>query len=137
MTLSIETETISQEQRFEAEALRVYELKLAAEEAEARFEEADKAFRRELEDAGLLNEDTKGFGPIHTSIYPTRRFDATTAHTVIEDLVKRHRITREEANSAYKTVLDPKLVQAVVSPADYDKMQKTSGTTVKYSLSSY
>jgi hypothetical protein len=133
MTLTVETQTTTE--RLEAQALRVLQLKMASDEAKARFEEADREFRRDLEDAGLLNEDTKGFGPVHTTIFPTRRFDAKLAESVVEDLVKRHRITREEANSAYKTVLDAKALQSVVSPADYDKMQKVSGTTVKYSLS--
>ena len=127
----------SKEEHLEAMAKKVYEAKLPADKAAAAFKEIDTEFRRELEDAGLLNSDTKGFGPIHTTIFETRRFDETLAQRVLDEAVKARRITRKEIDACYVQKLDSKKLQEVISPALYDKMQKVSGMTVKYSLSEH
>ena len=136
MTITLDTapRTQTTEDRLEAMAKKVYEAKLAAERAEAAFKEIDKEFRRELEASGLLNADTKGFGPIHTTIFETRRFNEELAARVLDEAVKARRVTRKEIDACYVQKLDSKKLQEVISPALYDKMQKVSGWTVKYGL---
>lgn len=135
-TLTLVADNSTAQDRLEAEAQRVYELKLAAERAKEAYEEADREFRADLEDAGLLNEHTKGFGIIRTTIYETRRFNEALAQKVLDQAVKERRVKRSEIDSCYVQKLDPKKLQNVVSPALYDQMQKTSGMTVRYALAS-
>ena len=113
----------------EAELEALAEAALAAQQAEKAATLAAKsatdAFRKALEAAGKLNADNKAVGIVRTVIYPTKRFDETTARAVM---------TKKLAKECEKTVLDTAKVKANVSPADYERMQITTGFTLKLSL---
>lgn len=106
-----------------AEKALVASQKLAA--AELASKSASDAFKKALEKAGKLTEDTKAVGPVRTVIYPTRRFDETTARGLMSKKLQKE---------CEKTVLDTKLVQAKVSPETYQSFQKVSGYTMKLSI---
>lgn len=98
---------------------------MKAKEATEAADKATAAFKEALEAAGKLDEDTRAVGIVHTTIYPTRRFDETLARSLM---------TQKLQKECSKTVLDTKLVQAKVSPEQYKAMQKTSGWTLKISV---
>lgn len=105
------------------------ELALAAQkrekDAKTEAESATAAFRDALEKAGKLDADTKAVGIVRTVIYPTRRFSETLA---------RGLMTKKLQKECEKTVLDTAAVKKNVSPADYERMQETTGFTLKLSL---
>jgi len=86
---------------------------------------ATAAFREALEAAGKLNADNKAVGIVRTVIYPTRRFNEELARGIM---------TKKLAKECEKTVLDTAAVKKNVSPADYERMQETTGYTLKLSL---
>lgn len=86
---------------------------------------ATAAFRDALEAAGKLNADNKAVGIVRTVIYPTRRFNETLARGIM---------TKKLQKECEKTVLDTAAVKKNVSPADYERMQETTGFTLKLSL---
>jgi len=88
---------------------------------------ATEAFRKALEAAGRLHADNKEVGIVRTVIYPTRRFSETLA---------RGLMTKKLQKECEKTVLDTAAVKKNVSPADYERMQETTGFTLKLSLDS-
>lgn len=96
-----------------------------ANDAAAEAKSATDAFKNALEAAGKLDADTKAVGIVRTVIYPTRRFDETLARSLM---------TAKLQKECSQVVLDTKLVQAKVSPEQYEAMQKTSGYTLKLSI---
>ncbi|WP_346924635.1 hypothetical protein [uncultured Arthrobacter sp.] len=94
-------------------------------DAELEAKSATAAFREALDAAGKLNADNKAVGIVRTVIYPTKRFDEETARGIL---------TKKLAKECEKTVLDTALVKKNVSPADYERMQVTTGMTLKLSL---
>lgn len=101
------------------------ELQQAAKEAEETAKKATDAFRQALEAAGKLDADTKAVGIVHTTIYPTRRFSEDLARSIM---------TKKLQKECEKTVLDSAAVKRNVSPAEYERMQSTTGWTMKLSV---
>ena len=69
--------------------------------------------------------DYYGGDIVRTTIYPTRRFNETLARSIM---------TKKLQKECEKTVLDTAAVKKNVSPADYERMQETTGMTLKLSL---
>jgi hypothetical protein len=96
-----------------------------SKDAALEYKSAEDAFRKALDAAGKLNADNKAVGIVRTVIYPTKRFDEETARGIM---------TKKLQKECEKTVLDTAKVKANVSPADYERMQVTTGMTLKISL---
>lgn len=113
----------------ESDLERLAELALTADirakDAAAEAKSATDAFRKALEAANMLDSDTKAVGVVRTVIYPTKRFDETLARSLM---------TQKLQKECSKVVLDTKLVQAKVSPEQYEQFQKVSGWTMKLSV---
>lgn len=130
-TLTLNTRPAAEIEEFdtddilEALAETALELQQAAKEAEETAKKATDAFRKALEAAGKLDADTKAVGIVHTTIYPTRRFSEDLARSIM---------TKKLQKDCEKTVLDSAAVKRNVSPADYERMQSTTGWTMKLSV---
>jgi hypothetical protein len=96
-----------------------------AKEAEEEAKAATDAFRSALEEVGKLDADTKAVGIVRTTIYPTKRFNETLARSLM---------TKKLQKECEKTVLDSAAVKRHVSPVDYERMQVTTGWTLKLSV---
>ncbi len=86
---------------------------------------ATEAFRKALDEAGKLKKDNRNVGIVLTTIYPSRRFSESLARGIM---------TKKLQKECEKTVLDTAAVKKNVSPADYERMQETTGMTMKLSL---
>lgn len=113
----------------DAELERLAELALTADiwakDAAAAAKSAADAFKKALEEANMLDSDTKAVGIVRTTIFPTKRFDETLARSLMSQKLQKE---------CSKIVLDSKLVQAKVSPEQYEQFQKVSGMTLKLSI---
>lgn len=113
----------------QSELERLAELALTADirakDAAAEAKSATEAFKKALEAANMLDGDTKAVGVVRTVIYPTKRFDETLARSLMSQKLQKE---------CSKTVLDTKLVQAKVSPEQYEAFQAVSGWTMKLSV---
>lgn len=129
VTSPAETEAWTEDSLLEAKLELLAEVALEAQkrekDAKTEAESATRAFREALEAAGKLDADTKAVGVVRTTIYPTRRFSETLA---------RGLMTKKLQKECEKTVLDSAAVKKNVSPADYERMQETTGFTLKLSL---
>lgn len=103
-----------------AEKALVSSQKLKAAELQAKSD--SDALKKALEKAGKLSEDTKAIGPVRTTIFPTRRFNA--------DLF-RAGATQKLIKECSVVAIDSNLVKAKVSPEQYASYQNVSGWTLK------
>ena len=103
-----------------AEKALVASQKLKA--AELASKSASDALKKALEKAGRLNADTKQVGPVRTTIFPTKRFN---------EALFRAGATKKLQKECEKVTIDSKLVQAKVSPEQYEAFQAVSGYTLK------
>lgn len=90
--------------------------------AELASKSAAEELKTALEAAGRLTEDTKAIGPVRTTIFPTKRFNA--------DLF-RAGATQKLIKECSVVAIDSNLVKAKVSPEQYASYQKVSGWTLK------
>jgi len=129
VTRPAETEAWTEESLADAKLELLAEQALEAQQevkaAETKAKSATDAFRNALAEAGKLDKDTHAVGIVRTTIFPTKRFDEATARGVM---------TKKLQKECEKTVLDSAKVKANVSPADYEKMQITTGMTLKLSI---
>jgi hypothetical protein len=93
---------------------------LEAKEAADRQKAAKDAFKKALQDRGMLASDTKAVGPVRTIIKKTRRFSKTLAKQLL---------TPEEV--AKYSDIDSALVKANVAPNVYEMFQEDQGFSLE------
>lgn len=119
------TEDSLADAKLELLAEQALEAQQEEKEAALKAKSAVAAFREALYKAGKLDADTKAVGIVRTVIYPTKRFDETTARGLMSKRLQKE---------CEKTVLDSAKVKALVAPAVYEEFQITTGMTLKLSI---
>lgn len=115
LTLNTASETAIDLEHLAESALRA---DMAAKEATDKADELKTQFKEALAKTGKLNGDTKAVGNARTVISPNRRFSQKLAKELL---------TEDEIAKYSKTVIDPDLVKANVSPDVFALMQDDNG----------